>query len=83
MSTRTETERRTTQTNYPSTPNADQADGDHDGNGDACDNCPATANADQLDTDKDGIGDACDTPAAASAAPRLTRRTWRWSVMRR
>lgn len=53
--------------------NADQADADHDGRGDACDadrdgdavpddrdNCPATANATQLDTDGDHHGDSCD-----------------------
>jgi subtilisin family serine protease len=51
--------------------NVDQADGDDDGEGDACDdrdedgvadgsdNCVAVANADQLDTDQDGTGDDC------------------------
>jgi hypothetical protein len=37
-----------------------QADGDHDGRGDVCDNCPATPNASQVDSDNDGLGDACD-----------------------
>jgi thrombospondin type 3 repeat protein len=59
--------------NCPDTPNADQRDTDHDGQGDACDpdddndqvadqndNCPTTANPDQRDTDGDGQGDACD-----------------------
>jgi hypothetical protein len=41
--------------------NPDQADGDGDGWGDACDGCPAVANPRQLDFDWDGIGDACDT----------------------
>ncbi len=59
--------------NCPAAPNPDQADGDMDGEGDACDgdtdgdgvppesdNCPDVANADQLDGDRDMQGDACD-----------------------
>ncbi|MGK0359314.1 MAG: hypothetical protein ACI9U2_001616, partial [Bradymonadia bacterium] len=59
--------------NCPIDANADQADLDADGLGDACDgdvdgdgilnpadNCMRTANADQADLDADGIGDACD-----------------------
>ena len=50
-----------------------QADGNHDGRGDACDdsdtdgitdaadNCPNDENPDQTDTDGDGFGDACST----------------------
>ena len=59
--------------NCPDIPNADQADTDGDGQGDACDpdidgdgvlndadNCPLVPNADQADFDNDGQGDACD-----------------------
>jgi hypothetical protein len=57
--------------NCPNTANADQADADGNGIGDACqdtdgdgildinDNCVDTANADQADTDNNGVGDAC------------------------
>lgn len=46
--------------NCPGIPNLDQADGDGDGAGDACDNCPQVSNPAQDDGDADGIGDACD-----------------------
>jgi len=46
--------------NCPDVANADQADTDGDGFGDACDNCPNLANEDQADLDDDGVGDVCD-----------------------
>jgi hypothetical protein len=59
--------------NCPSVANADQADLDGDGAGNACDsdddndgvldtadNCPSVANANQANSDGDGAGDACD-----------------------
>ncbi len=46
--------------NCPTVSNADQADTDSDGVGNACDNCPAVSNAGQADADDDGTGDACE-----------------------
>ena len=57
--------------NCPLVINEDQADGNNDGVGDACDsdndsvrndidNCPSVSNAAQFDQDHDGIGNKCD-----------------------
>ncbi|MGD8921995.1 MAG: C1 family peptidase [Candidatus Zixiibacteriota bacterium] len=59
--------------NCPSVANPNQADNDHGGLGDACDddddndgvadvvdNCRSTFNPDQADADGDGVGDACE-----------------------
>lgn len=45
---------------YVDLASSNQADGDSDGRGDACDNCPLDSNAGQIDSDNDGIGDVCD-----------------------
>ncbi|MBU0507107.1 MAG: thrombospondin type 3 repeat-containing protein [bacterium] len=67
--------------NCPDEANADQADSDADGIGDACDdsdsdgimddtdNCIGIANADQTDTDSDGAGNACDTDDDGDGVP--------------
>lgn len=65
--------------NCPAVSNANQADANNNGIGDACeqasdidgdgvsdtvDNCPVVSNANQADADNNGIGDACDDPIA-------------------
>ncbi|HOW70265.1 MAG TPA: SUMF1/EgtB/PvdO family nonheme iron enzyme [Phycisphaerae bacterium] len=51
-------------------PDECEADSDHDGVIDACDNCPTIPNPDQADGDGDGVGDACDAPFIKSAVSR-------------
>lgn len=71
--------------NCPLVSNADQADADGDGTGDACegdedgdgipddeDNCATSANPDQADLDDDGIGDVCDPDADGDGVPAGT-----------
>jgi hypothetical protein len=53
--------------NCPAIGNADQAEGDGDGAGNACDDCLEAANADQADQDGDGTGDLCDFTQIAPA----------------
>jgi hypothetical protein len=60
--------------NCPSVANADQADDDSDGVGNACDNCPSVANAGQADSDGDGVGDACEATPTPSPSPAATPR---------
>ena len=64
--------------NCPFDFNPDQADGDADGFGDACDFCPQTAAPSengvsiQRDTDGDGAGDECDDDADNDGVPNAS-----------
>lgn len=76
---------RDTEDNCPHDPNADQADDNENGIGNACeadvdrdgigdsdDNCPRDVNADQVDLDQDGIGNLCDSDRDGDAFPNDT-----------
>jgi len=54
--------------NCPALANADQADADADGTGDACDLCPNAA-GDNGDSDGDGLGDDCDPDRDGDGIP--------------
>lgn len=76
------------QDNCPAAANPDQADFNHDGTGDACqdsdgdrvldrsDNCPAVANPGQADSNQDGQGDACDRTAPVFVQASLSPSRW-------
>ena len=76
------------QDNCPAVANPDQADFNHDGTGDACqdsdgdhvldrsDNCPAIANPGQADSNQDGQGDACDRTAPVFVQASLSPSRW-------
>lgn len=76
--------------NCRTTANADQADLDRDGKGDACDldidgdgvanavdNAPRTPNADQQDLDGDGIGDVIDTTVLPLTGDACKKDGWK------
>jgi len=76
--------------NCRTTLNANQADLDRDGKGDACDsdvdgdgiandvdNAPRTPNADQQDLDGDGIGDVIDTKVLPRSADACKKDGWK------
>lgn len=79
--------------NCVNTANADQADADGDGTGDACepdsdsdgviddtDNCPQVYNPHQLDPDYDGLGNACDPDKDGDGIPNDIDKSWNGST---